>query len=106
MTDHHPDAEAVAYGIAAYVEKHPDAHNWSPRRWAYEAVQVILNDEGAGYEVLSVLEGRSAYDLAVVRVGDVPPWMEDGFCDNCGCEYGDSGLGKFDRPLYVIKEQT
>jgi len=78
MADHHPDAAAeVAYKIAAYVTTDADARNWGPHRWAYEAVSVILHDEGAAHDVLAVMHdrGQTAYDLAVVRVGEVPPWM-------------------------------
>jgi len=48
----------VANRIASYVATHPDAANWGPQRWAQEAVLVILNDEGAAYDVLNVLHTR------------------------------------------------
>ena len=65
--------EEAAYRIARYVNTHPDAGNWSHRRWAYEAVTVILNDEGAAYEVLSVLYERGSRhirDLTITKDDD------------------------------------
>ena len=63
----------IAYGIAAYVEKATDFENWSPRRAAYEAVMVCLEDEGASYDMLLHYKehGKEPYgDLRVVAVDD------------------------------------
>jgi hypothetical protein len=78
-TDPPPDAAErikVALSIADYVTTASDFGSWTPRRAAYEAVMVVLEDEGAAYDVLRCFLDRHAYDLAVVQVGDVPPWME------------------------------
>lgn len=108
MTGHDPraadanlfgqNAIDVANRIARYVATNTDAHNWSPQRWAYEAVMVILGDEGAAHEVLRCMEGGSAYDLAVIPVGSIPPWMES-------IEHAvDTRHVDLSAPLYVRKE--
>ena len=74
--DERDDQDLTEWKIARYVMTHPDAGNWGPQRAAWEAVSVILNDEGAAHEVLSHFLGRTVRGLAVVKVGEVPPWME------------------------------
>lgn len=125
MTDHDPraadvemfgqNAVDVASRIAAYIATNPDAANWSPQRWAYEAVMVILNDQGAAHDVLRCMVGQAAYDLAVIHVGSVPPWMEAAahrahiVKDDAGWWYGDDQDRLSDdspdyQVLYVLKE--
>jgi hypothetical protein len=58
MTDHHPDARSV---IANSVTN-----------MAYQGYHANADD---------LLDALTAAGLAVVRVGDVPPWMEPAECD-------------------------
>jgi len=107
VADHAAD---VAYRIAGYVTTNADAPHWSPHRWAHEAVSVILHDEGAAHDVLAVMHGRgqTAGDLAVVKVGDVPPWMEQVDLAGPEREYFITDDRRMcdtaDVSLYVIKE--
>ena len=64
--EHHPDPAALGFKIAAYVATHQDAGNWSPRRWAYETVQVILNDPGAARDVLAALNAEPSAEVQAV----------------------------------------
>ena len=75
MSDHHPDAKAVLTTAAQNI--------------AYEGHHVTTGD---------LLDALSAAGLAVVKVGDVPPWMDPGNCFDCGCAWHDN-----DRPLYVVR---
>lgn len=38
-----------------------------------------------------ILDTLASAGLAVVRVGDVPPWMESANCVDCGCAWGQWG---------------
>jgi hypothetical protein len=102
MTDHHPDAETVP----------PEAVEWwcqtRYRRSAFSdhpntAGDLTVWGIGATDAIQHALAALSAAGLAVVRVGDVPPWMEDGFCVDCGCAWAAS-RPLHDTTIYVLKE--
>jgi hypothetical protein len=110
MTDHHPDAETV---LAAAVHGSSCPCGAWPCRWRATAHDVEAGlDQTAEFttvkaqaHAMKALAALSAAGLAVVRVGDVPPWMEDGNCVDCGCAWAVFGSSTNGREIYVLKEQ-
>jgi hypothetical protein len=95
MTDHHPDAETVL------AEANLASHIHDSAEWG-RSVVMHTNEEA----VQRALDALSAAGLAVVRVGDVPPWMERAtYSDGEPVSLYDPGHPS-GRPLYVIKEQS
>ena len=103
MTDHHPDAETVLAMSRAQTGRRPTPD--------------AIDRRGAA----AALDALTAAGLAVVRVGDVPPWMErlaptfpETECGQFGwfCREDDSifwaddhdGIGEIAERLYVVMD--
>jgi hypothetical protein len=106
MTDNHPDAETV---LAVW-------HRREGGVWCGECKGLTWPDGDDAAELANdALAALSAAGLAVVRVGDVPPWMEFAGAyddpDQVRVRYEDEACDHdFEecsvcRPLYVLKDQ-
>jgi len=94
MTDHDPSAVEVleAASLTSHMEE----------RW--DGAEIVLHTNALAAEL--ALAALTAAGLAVVQVGEVPPWMIEGYCaDACGSGWAEWGDG-INRRIYVNREES